>query len=282
MVPFANKNSFLSIMNQRTQNYLALFVERLQSQGRYSFTLAELRRAFELSDEALKKALHRLVRKQKIAPVRQGFYVVVPPEYLATGILPPHLFIDDLMKFLGKPYYVGLLSAAALHGAGHQQPQEFYVVTTKPAHRPIESRGVKINFPIKAALSKFGLEDRKTDTGYLKVSSPELTAIDLVQFESRVGGLNRVTTVLDELADRMEVASLQRLANKEFPAAHLQRLGFILDEVLQREELAQAIFEGCSIRRFHRVPLNPTMKKNGFGARNRWKIIANASLESEL
>ena len=91
MVPFANKNSFLSTMNQRTQNYLALFVERLQSQGRYSFTLAELRRAFELSDEALKKALHRLVRKQKIAPVRQGFYVVVPPEYLATGILPPKL-----------------------------------------------------------------------------------------------------------------------------------------------------------------------------------------------
>ncbi|MFQ5652367.1 MAG: type IV toxin-antitoxin system AbiEi family antitoxin domain-containing protein [bacterium] len=91
-------------MNQRTQNYLARFVERLQSQGRYSFTLAELRRAFELSDEALKKALYRLVRKQKIAPVRQGFYVVVPPEYLAAGILPPHLFIDDLMEFLGASY----------------------------------------------------------------------------------------------------------------------------------------------------------------------------------
>jgi hypothetical protein len=29
-------------------------------------------------------------------------------------MLPPYLFIDDLMKSLDKPYYVGLLSAAAL------------------------------------------------------------------------------------------------------------------------------------------------------------------------
>lgn len=35
------------------------------------------------------------------------------------------------MKFLGQPYYVGLLSAAALHGAAHHQPQEFQVVTNK-------------------------------------------------------------------------------------------------------------------------------------------------------
>ena len=39
------------------------------------------------------------------------------------------LWIDDLMRFHHVPYYVGLLSAAALHGAAHQQPQEFQVVS---------------------------------------------------------------------------------------------------------------------------------------------------------
>ena len=32
------------------------------------------------------------------------------------------------MKFHGARYYVGLLSAASLHGDGHQQPMELQVV----------------------------------------------------------------------------------------------------------------------------------------------------------
>jgi hypothetical protein len=39
-------------------------------------------------------------------------------------MLPVYLFADDLMKSLKKNYYLGLYSAAAIHGAGHQQPME--------------------------------------------------------------------------------------------------------------------------------------------------------------
>jgi hypothetical protein len=35
----------------------------------------------------------------------------------------------------------------------------------------------------------------------LKISSPALTATDLVQFEKRIGGLNRAATVINELAE---------------------------------------------------------------------------------
>jgi hypothetical protein len=43
-------------------------------------------------------------------------------------MLPINLFIDDMMKSLNKRYYVGLISAAALHGAAHQKPMEYYVI----------------------------------------------------------------------------------------------------------------------------------------------------------
>ena len=36
----------------------------------------------------------------------------------------------------------------------------------------------------------------KTQTGHINVSCPELTAVDLVENEKSVGGLNRVCTVL--------------------------------------------------------------------------------------
>ena len=48
----------------------------------------------------------------------------------------------------------------------------------------------------------------KTQTGYINVSCPELTAVDLVENEKSVGGLNRVCTVLNELAETMNLDSL--------------------------------------------------------------------------
>ena len=49
-------------------------------------------------------------------------------------------------NYLGKPYYVGLLSAAALHGAAHQQPMTDYIVTQTPAPRNISNKRLKIAF----------------------------------------------------------------------------------------------------------------------------------------
>ena len=45
--------------------------------------------------------------------------------------LPATWFIDALMKHFSQEYYVGLLTAAALHGAAHQQPMTFQVITDK-------------------------------------------------------------------------------------------------------------------------------------------------------
>jgi len=49
------------------------------------------------------------------------------------------------MRFLEQPYYVGLLSAAATHGAAHQQPMVFQVVTDRPT-RPARAGRVRIEF----------------------------------------------------------------------------------------------------------------------------------------
>ena len=93
--------------------YIEDFVNELRSNGRYAFSLQEVRNRFHQSDEAIKKALQRLKKKKEIAMVRNEFYVIVTPEYRSNGTLPPILFISELMKFLEKDYYVGLLNAAA-------------------------------------------------------------------------------------------------------------------------------------------------------------------------
>ena len=53
------------------------------------------------------------------------------------GVLPGELFIDPMMRALGRNYYVSLLTAAAMHGASHQAPQAFQVMVSicrRPRH----------------------------------------------------------------------------------------------------------------------------------------------------
>jgi hypothetical protein len=53
------------------------------------------------------------------------------------------LVMDGFMTFLNRPYYLTLLNATAFHGASHQQPQEFIVVTDFPVLRPTQKEGLK-------------------------------------------------------------------------------------------------------------------------------------------
>ena len=110
-----------------SETTLAKWVDRLQSRGKYTFLRADAVAQSGLSAEAVKKALQRLVKRGRVAKVKDYFFVIVPLEYVTAGAPPPSWFIDDLMLSMKLPYYVGLLSAAGLHGASHQQPQEFQV-----------------------------------------------------------------------------------------------------------------------------------------------------------
>jgi predicted transcriptional regulator of viral defense system len=105
-------------IRQLPHNYLDEYLTEVRAQGRYIITLEELKNEFTLSYPALKQNLYRLKLKKEVAQVRQGFYVIIPPEYSKQGTLPPYLFVDDLMKSLEKPYDVGLLSAASLFRHG--------------------------------------------------------------------------------------------------------------------------------------------------------------------
>jgi predicted transcriptional regulator of viral defense system len=259
-------------------NYLDKYLTEVRSQGRYSFTVEELKNQFDRSYPALRQNLLRLKAKKEIAIIRQGFYVIIPPEYSKQGMLPPYLFIDDLMKSLDKPYYVGLLSAAALHGAAHQQPTGYTVITQSPAPRSVEK--LKIIFFSKQELLQNGIVQRKTPAGYINVSSPELTALDFLDYIHKFG-INRITTVLQELSEEMKPAPLLKIA-KQYPnTAAIQRLGYILETAVSSEKLSDALWKALNERIFFPVPLSPQKAKNGETG-NKWKIIQNMEIESDL
>ena len=262
--------------------YLEDFINELRSNGRYAFSLPEVRNHFEQSDEAIKKALQRLKKKNEIALIRNEFYVVITPEYRSKGILPPSLFIADLMKFLEKDYYVGLLNAAAYYGAAHQQPQSFSVITMKPSLRNINNDNLKINFCIKKEWAKGDIVQKKVDTGYINVSSPELTALDLVYYFEQVGGLNRVSTVLEELSETIDAQKLLDLSKRYSPITATQRLGFLLEEVLSMRYLSDPIKDYLTTVNYFPILLRPQKQKPEMITGNDWKVVQNIKIETDL
>ncbi|MBN1308098.1 MAG: type IV toxin-antitoxin system AbiEi family antitoxin [Chitinispirillaceae bacterium] len=257
------------------------YIESLQSQGKYTFTSDDIHGALERNDSAIKASLFRLVKKGRVAVVRKGFYVIIPLEYRIRGILPPILFTDDLMRYLGRTYYAGLLSAAALHGAAHQQPQDFFVITGLPPLRTVKAGGTKIRFFVRRNLYDSGIEEKRTDTGVIKVSSPELTAIDVVMFAKRIGGLNRAAEVLNEMADSISPPALADCARKACTQSILQRLGFLFENVIEHKVLAEALYDVLRERLFFPVYLAAAGKDSYCGTPNRWKVRVNALVEIE-
>ena len=210
---------------------LSSYMTELLSGGRASFTRDEAIAALGITPSGFLKASARLQRRGMLLKPRHGFYVVVPPQYLAWKAPPPPWYIDDLMRHEGCPYYVGLLKAAELHGATHQAVMEFQVVTSKRMPKIRAGRSI-IAFFYRKDMEPMAdaVIDQKTDTGSMKISSPELTALDLLRYCHVTGTIDSIATVLSDLAPKLRAARLAKLA-PAFERACIQRLGYLLDYV---------------------------------------------------
>ena len=255
------------------------YIEEIQAQGRLVFTSDEAQKTLGESPNAFIKASLRLIRKDKLFRPTTGFYVIIPTEYRIGKSVPSEWYIDALMKFRGLPYYVACLSAAALHGAAHQAPQELQVVTTKPI-RSITTHRTRIRFLTKKDLSKVQVQDMKTHTGYFKVSTPEATALDLLRYYRCAGYLNNVATVLSELSERIDPKKLMH-ATTDGEIAHAQRLGYLLDKYGNKKsttELSKWISEHDT--KF--IPLRPGWDGEILARDEKWRVLVNDDVDLDL
>lgn len=255
------------------------YVHSLATKGRSSFSEEEALKETGLSKTALKSALNRLKKKQKVASPLQGFFLIVPPEYESLHSLPPEQFIDGLMKYLKTPYYVGLLSAAQFYGAAHQKPQVFQVIIPK-ARRDLQIGRVKISFTGKSGTEQTAIRQFNTPRGFVQVADPAAIAIDLILFPQKVGGISAVFEILSDLSEHLNIDLLKKEICQIKQAPPLQRLGYFF-EMLNFEELAQICEEHLKKQPYVRKALlDPQEKLEEAPLNSRWHLIINTELET--
>lgn len=235
------------------------------------------------SEQILQNELYRLCSNKTIASVYRGFYVIIPVQYVLRGSVPATYYIDQLMAYLSKPYYVCMLSAAELLGAAHQRPQQFSVMTTFPKRRVVSTRNVIIDWFYREGLPEDALITKNTETGTIRISNPLLTAADLVQYQQHVGGLSRVATILEELSEQINIKSQFASLASFVKKVTWQRLGYILEHVVEENELADELYE--QIRNLPGslmyMPLSTSAEDNTSERNSRWKININVQIEKD-
>ncbi|MBM3286360.1 MAG: hypothetical protein FJY88_03270 [Candidatus Eisenbacteria bacterium] len=258
---------------------LADLVDSYQAAGRYVLTRETALEALRTNDEALKKSVQRLAARRRLAVPRRGFFVIVPVEYRHAGAPPPSWFVDELMKFCGRRYYVGLLSAAALHSAAHQQPQEFQVITDVQL-RPVVAGRARIRFFQKLRIDRTPTSETKTETGFMRVATPEATALDLLRYVEAAGHIGNVATVLADLAEKLDAGRLAEVARIEGDLPNAQRLGYLLEQV-GAEVPAGPLANWIAERRPRYIPLRPDRSIRSTRKDARWRILVNEKIEAD-
>lgn len=258
--------------------HLGDYLNWLRSRGRYIFTKMEALSALNIGDHAFYMSSGRLIHKNQLRKIVSGLYMIIPPEYSSSKTLPPPWFIHHLMEYLDAQYYVGLLSAAALHGSAHQAPQVFQVITNKKIN-VLKSKEFQISFHYSKDFNLTETQKIKTPTGYINVSTPERTAFDLIKYMRKSGGMNHVALVINELAEILNDSKIAKIG-EHVPRSYSQKLGYLLD-ALGKFKLTEKLYESltCKLHYFYfpRRSLAKIIEKN-----EKWHILANGHLELDI
>jgi len=202
--------------------------------GRAHFTREEALAELRLSPLALKAAIGRMAKKQRVANLRHGFYLILRPEDRVAGAPDPARWIDPLMKYQGIDYRISLLRAAAFHGSSHQAAMAFQVIVPKQL-RDFEIGRHRLQFVYQspaafAQVNQSGwLGSMKSEAGFAKVAGVELTLLDCARYFHKSAGINGLAQIVKDIGEQADTRKLAEAA-AVYENSSVRRLGYLLDE----------------------------------------------------
>ena len=261
-------------------------------------TLASTDRVAQLlgvRPERVSRSLAVARRERRIVSITKGVWAPVEEGWSHLGAHPPAEYLDGLMAHLGHRHYVAYRSAAAVHGVSHHSFPAFQVAVDAYC-RDRTIGGVPLRFVRSSRMGTVPVCRRPFGQAHVTVSSPEATALDLVERPQLGGGLDYVATILGDmqafgLLDAGELTEVSTL----YPRAVTQRVGHILDYMsrelagmierpLDLSPLEQALAargtQTVTLSCGHEAP--PTRPAAASSADRRWKVLVDYEIEHDL
>lgn len=226
-----------------------------------------------------------MIASQELLRPWKGVYVVNPKENFGETI---HLreYLDIIMSKCDRGYYVTLYDAIAELVPNYvpKDQSQYYVMMngysfTKSLGQTMPKMKLcySINFPTPYIYTS------KTKFGKLNVATPELLALDIVAYKNAVGGLHESVRLLDVIKSKLNFRRLQEDIFEYRTEATMQRLGYIIENVLGKPAKAQPLHD-LLVKHRQVLPPNPLslgQSIDGCPFDERWGVHVNEELKLE-
>lgn len=271
MLLYANEMNTQLDRKLRRTGAAAAFIEDILETGRITFDLGELVRKTGLSVVAAGNQLQRLHGRVVRIARHQSFFVIVEAQHRPMGAPPVEWWLDDYFRWLAHPYYLALQSAAEIYNSAPQAILVKQVMTDTP-RRDISVGRLRIRFFVKRGVAQTPVRQPPNAYAPLRVSTPEATALDLVRYAKRIGGMGRASETLVPLLPLCRTTELKRALDSEGEAAVAQRLGYLIERA-GYDRLAEAVHQWLPSRTV-RVPLGSSGQAGVETTRSgRWRVL---------
>lgn len=270
-------------MNANQFTNLKTWIVNRERTGLPCFSFQEAADVFpDRPRNALAAALSRFCASGLLQRVHRAFFCVVPPHYALRGRVPPMYYLEALMAHLGKPWYIAALSAAAHWGASHQKVMATQVMTSLPHASTSSRQNPDIAWFYRKCVPDAFLVRETGETGCVRYSNPELTALDLVRLADRSGGMSLVASVLADLKDATDFSGAARGVFLTAAVPDIQRLGYLYDAVLHaplQAKVIQTELRGLAVP-LRSVPLATASNGPVLDTDRRWHIRVNVDIDN--
>ena len=142
--------------------------------------------------------------------------------------------------------------------------------------RSIAVGKIHLDFYVKSKLESTPLTEIPWLPAPLAVSSREATALDLIAFSHRLGGIERALEVIQGLEDAMTGTGLRSVLRSGVPVTVLQRIGYVFEK-LKFGSLADIVHRALP-RRFPPALLQAHGQRVAGPVRGPWAIVDNVHL----
>jgi hypothetical protein len=206
-------------------------VEELLRRPDLNFTLGDLQTWLpDIGEQLLQAALRRLMAQSRVmrASSRSSHWFAVPPELQYFPQLPIEIWVDHYFaKIACVPYYVGLLSAASLHGAAAPQLAALQVMLPKVAAQ-FTLAGTTIHSYLRRHDTPLPTVRHEARWGSFHISTPELTLLDLARPSFRYRAVSNFCDTCRSLAELCKPAPFRDLLSASEDLDCARRLAALL------------------------------------------------------
>ncbi|MGB7056046.1 MAG: hypothetical protein WBE28_12080 [bacterium] len=256
----------------------AKLISDLYDMGKIIFTATDISKSIGLESNAVRKLIHDLTKRDIIARLKPGKYIIIPQELGQESAYIGNWYVAAREIVKSPDYYISHYSAMDIHNMLTHPVTKVYITTPTQEyrkHRIIGNTSFEFIYTDKTNIWGIG-SIWVTKTEKVRVGDIERTIIDCLNMPKYCGGIMEVVRGIWLQRDMIDFDKFYQYVMKFDKIIVIKRAGYILENLNLNDDAYLNRFREKSNNRYYRLdPLISTDKTY----KNSWRIIANISPE---